>query len=121
MKTGYFSFVAHPDLYMCGYHSFDRSAEEAAHIIIDASLKYDVPLEFNANGFRRGLIKTDDGEHYPYPRSEFWKIAKDKKCKVRDARLHLLKKCCCQRKSEPSDKRNIEKKQCCSRWKRYWH
>jgi len=82
MKTNYFSFIAHPDLYMCGYHSFDEKAEEAAHIITDAALKYDVPLEFNANGFRRGIIKTDDGEHHPYPRLEFWEIVKSKNCRV---------------------------------------
>jgi len=82
IETGYFDLVAHPDLYMCGYHTFDETAVEAANIIIDASVKFDVPLEFNANGIRKGKIKTSDGTHYQYPRIEFWKIAKSKNCKV---------------------------------------
>ena len=33
-------------------------------------------LEFNANGYRRGLSKTPQGILPPYPRLEFWDIAK---------------------------------------------
>ena len=82
LKTGYFSLVSHPDLYMCGYPQYDAYAEKAADIICQASIKYDVPLEFNANGLRRGKIRTKDGIHYPYPRIPFWEHAKKLGCNV---------------------------------------
>lgn len=78
IKTGMFALVAHPDIYMASYPSFDDHAKEAANIIIDASIKYDVPLEFNANGVRRGSINSKAGTHYRYPRKEFWDIAVQK-------------------------------------------
>jgi histidinol-phosphatase (PHP family) len=82
IKTGYFSLIAHPDLFMCGYDRFDRFAIEASHLICEAAKTYDVPLEFNANGYRRGIIKTSEGERYPYPVNAFWEIAKSYGCKV---------------------------------------
>lgn len=78
IKTGMFSLIAHPDIYLASYGRFDEDAEEAATIIIEASLKYDVPLEFNANGVRRGSINSKAGTHYRYPRKEFWDIAVQK-------------------------------------------
>ncbi|MFP4078495.1 MAG: hypothetical protein ACLFUQ_05085, partial [Candidatus Izemoplasmataceae bacterium] len=74
--------VAHPEIYMGGYPRFDEYAKEAAEIIAQASLEYDVPLEFNANGIRRGLKAKEDGLHYQYPRREFWAIAVKKGCKA---------------------------------------
>lgn len=78
IKTGMFSLVAHPDIYLASYPRFDKNAEEAAHIIIDAAIKHDVPLEFNANGVRRGIKVSEAGTHYQYPRKEFWDIAVQK-------------------------------------------
>ena len=75
IKTGMFSLIAHPDIYLASYPRFDTFAEEAAHIIIDAAIRYDVPLEFNANGVRRGVKISEAGTHYRYPRKEFWDIA----------------------------------------------
>jgi histidinol-phosphatase (PHP family) len=75
IKTGMFALVAHPDIYLASYARFDEAARKAAHIIIDASIKHDVPLEFNANGIRRGCVISDEGSHYQYPRKEFWAIA----------------------------------------------
>ncbi|MFW5893043.1 MAG: histidinol-phosphatase [Bacillota bacterium] len=82
LSTGLFELVAHPEIYMAGYPRFDEYAKEAAEIIAQASLEYDVPLEFNANGIRRGLKAKEDGLHYQYPRREFWAIAVKKGCKA---------------------------------------
>ncbi|MFH5880763.1 histidinol-phosphatase [Liberiplasma polymorphum] len=82
LKTGYFSLIAHPDLYMCGYNDWDQTAIEAANIICKASKTYNIPLEFNANGIRRGLITTNEGLRYPYPHNKFWEIAKSYDCEV---------------------------------------
>jgi len=76
MESKLFDIMAHPDLYMCGYKDFDENAEKVAHIICKAAIDNDMVLEFNANGFRRGKQKTPQGILPPYPRLEFWKIAK---------------------------------------------
>ncbi len=82
IKTGYFSLIAHPDLYMCEFPKWNEAAHEAAEIICNASVKYNVPLEFNANGIRRGKFQAKDGLRYHYPVEAFWKLAKAKNCKV---------------------------------------
>lgn len=76
MDSGHFDVFAHPDLYMCGYRDFDRHAEEVAHKICKKAVETDSILEFNANGFRRGISRTPQGLKPPYPRFEFWEIAK---------------------------------------------
>ena len=76
MESNYFDIMAHPDLYMCGYKNFDETAEKVAHIICQAAIDNDMVLEFNANGFRRGRANTPQGILQPYPRMEFWEIAK---------------------------------------------
>ncbi|TVP95789.1 MAG: PHP domain-containing protein [Acholeplasmatales bacterium] len=82
LQTPFFSLVAHPDLYMCGYDRFDDAAEEAAHIICEAAKEAGIPLEFNANGMRRGQVKTSTGWRHPYPVAAFWEIAKATGCQV---------------------------------------
>lgn len=76
MESKLFDIMAHPDLYMCGYRDFDKTAEKVAHIICKAAIDTDTVLEFNANGFRRKKQETPQGVLQPYPRLEFWEIAK---------------------------------------------
>lgn len=66
MATRLFAFVAHPDLFMIMYPHWDEYCDQVVHRLAQASLKYDVPLEFNTNGLRR--------QNKPYPCIEFWKI-----------------------------------------------
>ena len=82
LKTGYFSMVAHPDLFMCGYDTFDEACETATRMIVETAIDQDVPLEFNANGIRRGIKQTSQGKRYPYPRKEFWDIAREYNPKI---------------------------------------
>ncbi len=82
IESGYFSLVGHPDLYLCGYPRFDDAAKKAAHRICKAAKKHNIPLEFNANGIRRGKILTDDGVRYPYPVKAFWDIAREHNCTI---------------------------------------
>jgi histidinol-phosphatase (PHP family) len=82
LESGYFSLFAHPDIFMCGYDTFDEAAVEAAHIIAKASLETGVPLEFNANGIRRGIKQTSQGKRYAYPRKEFWDIIRNYDVKI---------------------------------------
>lgn len=71
MKTGLFTYVAHPDLlYFTGDPVFYR--QQAARLCQGAK-QYDVPLEINLLGIR--------SERH-YPREDFWKIAGETGCKV---------------------------------------
>lgn len=71
IESGMFLYVAHPDLYMNTYPVFDETCENTAREIIESSLKYNVPLEYNLLGLLRSIEKGAPG--YPYP--DFWKIA----------------------------------------------
>lgn len=79
--TGYYSLMAHPDLYLYKY-PWNDTAKLVAQMIAEASIKYDIPLELNANGIRRGLVETNEGLRYLYPRKEFWEIIRDYNCEV---------------------------------------
>ncbi len=82
MESGYFSFVAHPDLFMMSYPKWDMHCEKIAHLICEKAKELDIPLELNANGLRRGPKEKEDGIHYSYPREEFFKIAKEHNVKI---------------------------------------
>lgn len=72
METGYFKMVAHPDLFLLNPFPWDKNCETACDIIINAAVKSNAILEFNANGFRRGIKEFPDGTRYQYPHSSFW-------------------------------------------------
>lgn len=71
MKTGMFSYVAHPDLIR--YRENTAVYRKEMSRLCQASLDYDVPLEFNLLGFR---------ERRFYPYSEFWKLVSEMGCKT---------------------------------------
>ena len=77
MKSGKFVLIAHPDLFMFSYPKFDEHAKQVTIDLAEASIKYNIPLEFNANGIRRGEIKTPEGTRYYYPREDFWNVVKE--------------------------------------------
>jgi histidinol-phosphatase (PHP family) len=77
MDTGYFDIMAHPDLYMCGYKDFDKDAARVAHMIAKKAEETNTILEYNGNGFNRGVSLTPQGYKLPYPRNEFWEIVKE--------------------------------------------
>lgn len=71
MKTGLFTYVAHPDLlHFVGDPNFYK--EQAAKLC-HASKQYDIPLEINLLGIR-------SWRHYP--REDFWEVAGKVGCKV---------------------------------------
>lgn len=71
MKTGLYSYLAHPDLFMRGYRFFDGDAEEASYRLCRAARALDIPLEYNLAGSEYNSMS--DTIEYPHP--EFWKIA----------------------------------------------
>ena len=82
MHTRYFKILAHPDLFGVNPFPWGKVQEQATDIIIEAAIKNDVILEFNANGFRRGLQEYTDGKRYMYPLDPFWDKVKGSPAKV---------------------------------------
>lgn len=72
LSSGYFSMIAHPDVIFINNIPWDSNCDKACDIIINAASKYNIPLEFNANGIRRGVRTYPDGERHPYPHIKFW-------------------------------------------------
>ena len=64
------------------YPTFDEHAKAASLKIIDAAIMYNIPLEINANGIRKGTRDLPEGKRYLYPRLEFWQLVKEKGAKV---------------------------------------
>ena len=75
-ESGLFSWIAHPDLWCGSYGVWDDKAISLTQKIIDLSIKYDIPLAFNANGL---AVKKDD---LHYPCKPFWEMVAKSKAKV---------------------------------------
>lgn len=71
VDTGLFSYIAHPDLFMRGYTSFDKTARKISKEIILKSIEADVPIEYNLMGVLHSQAMGREG----YPYGEFWKMA----------------------------------------------
>lgn len=78
LNTGYFKILAHPEIIMIVYPKWDEHCIAAMKIIIEACIRNDVYIEFNANGLRRGIYEPYPGckfdKLYMYPRFEFWEL-----------------------------------------------
>lgn len=80
LNSGFFSILAHPDIFMMFYQKWDEHAKNATIQIIETAIKNNVLLELNANGIRKGLITTIEGiRTYKYPRIEFWRLVSEYK------------------------------------------
>lgn len=82
MRTGYFRYVAHPDLFLLNCPAWDIHCDRACDILVDGAVKYGFPLEYNANGLRRKKQMYADGERYPYPHEKLWDRVKNSGIKV---------------------------------------
>ncbi len=78
METGFFKFLAHPDVVFINDLPWDKNCEKFCDILINSAKQNDFILEFNANGIRKGEHNFCDGFRYSYPHKEFWyKVAKN--------------------------------------------
>ena len=73
MQTGFFKYIAHPDLMFIRDYGMDSSCKKAIEILVEGAAKENFALELNANGFRRGKQIYSDGSRFPYPVDLFWK------------------------------------------------
>jgi len=74
LETGFFRILAHPDVFMNGYPKWDSVCTEISRQMIESAIKNDVLLEINANGYRKGQRKYEDGTRYGYPSENFWHL-----------------------------------------------
>ncbi|MCR5279376.1 MAG: histidinol-phosphatase [Lachnospiraceae bacterium] len=82
MSTGYFKILGHPDLFGVNDYPWNDIYDRATDIILNAAVKYGTIVEFNANGYRRGIHEFSDCDRYMYPLEPFWNKAKDADIKV---------------------------------------
>lgn len=75
IESGLFSFIAHPDLFGCGFDRWDENLQAASEEIAQAAAERGVPLELNGNGWRKEKVRTSQGERAPYPWRPFWEAA----------------------------------------------
>lgn len=72
MRTGLFQMVAHPDLIFMNWHKWDRNCDAACDLLVEQCELNHYMLEFNANGYRRGIGEFEDGRRYQYPHRKLW-------------------------------------------------
>lgn len=77
IETQLFSYVAHPDLFLIGYHDYGIDMQTVARRICEKAKEYNIPLEINAGGMRRGFQNINGEQLYLYPNTHFWKIASE--------------------------------------------
>lgn len=84
IKSGLFMYVAHPDLYIGFTKRWDVLEKECAKRIIDAAVKYNVPLEINLAHARVYGMRHFAGvySYYEYPFTPFWEMVAKSKAKV---------------------------------------
>lgn len=75
MKTGFFRVIAHPDFVFINRFAWDIECEKACDHFFEAACLGNYILEYNANGYRRGIHAFDDGPRLQYPYEKFWKLA----------------------------------------------
>ncbi len=74
IQTGWFAFVAHPDVMMINGFAWDNNCQKAAEMMIACAAEQNMVLEFNANGYRR--------EPLTYPDRRFWEMVSDTNIRV---------------------------------------
>ncbi|MBP3398712.1 MAG: histidinol-phosphatase HisJ family protein [Erysipelotrichaceae bacterium] len=68
LKSGLFSFLAHPDVFLFSYPQWDKHAENALRQIYQTCEELKIPVEINGFGYYAGR---------PYPSTDALKISKE--------------------------------------------
>lgn len=75
MRTGLYSYIVHPDLFLSEISNFDSDCRKISYEIIKTAIECDLPLEINCGGIRSGKKQIGDEFRYHYPTYDFFKIA----------------------------------------------
>ncbi len=81
MKSGLFLYIAHPDLFFIYCKEITPFYEQITKEIIDAAIKYDIPIEVNINGFTWPRVKHGVA-YFEYPCDYFWEQASKTNVKI---------------------------------------
>lgn len=73
MRSGMFTYLAHPDLPFADYPAMDETLVDMAHTLCAEAEKLHMPLEYNLYGVEKQEKGRCDG--FGYPAKEFWQIA----------------------------------------------
>lgn len=79
-QEGLYDYLAHPDLFLFAYPTFDKDAEMISRDILSAAEETGLPIEYNLNGALRSEGGRVPGQGYPCRR--FWEIASEYKIKA---------------------------------------
>lgn len=74
MESGLFVYLAHPDLFLHRYPTFDADAKRVCRELCEAAKRLDMPLEYNILGHHRQAASRAQG-CVGYTSPEFWEIA----------------------------------------------
>ena len=77
IETRMCSYIAHPDLFLMGYHDFGVDMQTVSRRICEKAKEYHIPLEINAGGMRKGLKDIHGKQIFLYPNTYFWDIASE--------------------------------------------
>ncbi|NLL44016.1 MAG: histidinol-phosphatase [Firmicutes bacterium] len=77
MRSGLFSFVAHPDLFGLSYLDWDKNTAAASKEVLSAAEELKLPLEINGYGLVSRKVQTSQGTRTAYPWLPFWELAAD--------------------------------------------
>lgn len=67
LKTGFFTFLAHPDVALCGYEGSMEFALKQLERVFETCEALEIPVEINANGMRGGRR---------YPERRVWEMSR---------------------------------------------
>ncbi len=81
METGLYTYLAHPDLALHRYQSFDAAADDMCRAICAAAERMNMPLEYNFLGRKRQTGARANG-FMGYCSPEFWQIASEYKVRT---------------------------------------
>ncbi|NMA45588.1 MAG: histidinol-phosphatase [Lentisphaerae bacterium] len=74
ISSGYYAFIAHPDLFGVAYRGVDEELRACVRAIAQAAEACKVPLEINAYGLRKKKIEDGGSWRFMYPLMIFWEI-----------------------------------------------
>lgn len=74
IESHFFTYVAHPDLFIRCYPYFDEHCEALSRRICETAARCNAILEYNISGF---LFAHEHGRLDCFPHPDFWRIAKD--------------------------------------------
>ena len=74
IESKFYTYVAHPDLFIRGYPYFDEHCVALSHRICEAAARCNAILEYNISGF---LFAREHNRLDCFPHPDFWRIAKD--------------------------------------------